>query len=142
MRPMYLILCPQCLFFLFVSKPISLLVWDALPQNSATLRVKPIGSCHSNQRVILPANSISTISHSFLSLFSTNSNPPAKWLWLNLTSIYFSVHFKPTINFHFHFVQLFTSQLFELVLQERVWKVWKRTRGRNVFAMYETGGCL
>ena len=66
MRPIYLILCPQCLFFLFVSKPISLLVWDALPQNSATLRVKPICSCHSNQRVILPANSISTFSNSFL----------------------------------------------------------------------------
>ena len=73
MRPIYLILCPQCLFFLFVSKPISLLVWDALPQNSATLRVKPICGCHSNQRVILPANTISTISNSFPALFSNTA---------------------------------------------------------------------
>ena len=104
MRPIYLILCPQCLFFLFVSKPISLLLWNALPQNSATLRVKPIGSCHSNQRVILPANSISTFSNSFLLfLFSTNTCPPAKWLKFNSIQSIFHYILNQQLTFTFWF---------------------------------------
>ena len=92
-------------------KPISLLLSDSLPQSSAALRVEPICSCHSDQRVVLPG--ICFCFYREVLLHQLVRNPQI-------------------INFHknWFFWHFLKSPLESL----------ENAKGGNVCSMYETGG--